>query len=301
MASVTNRDTANAAANEIVGDPIISSGVAVPRRLLVHRHSVAVRVTHWVNVVCLTILLMSGLQIFNAHPALYIGNYSDFDHPVLAIGAERQEGAPPRGVTTLLGHRMDTTGVLGVSHDGLGNALTHAFPPWATLPSWYSLSDGRQLHFFFAWLFVVNGLFYLVHGFLTRHVWRALVPRLHEMRQIGQVFWDHLRFRYPEGDAARHYNVLQKLSYLLVVLMALPLMLLTGLTMSPRMNAAVPELLTMFGGRQTARTIHFAIAFLLVGFVVVHVGMVIASGPWNNLRSMISGRYAIQFRRERAK
>ena len=301
MTSDTNRDTVSAAANETAGDPMTSSGVAVPRRLLVHRHSVVVRVTHWVNVVCLTILLMSGLQIFNAHPALYIGNYSDFDHPVLAIGAERREGAPPRGVTTVLGHRMDTTGVLGVSQDGEGNAVTHAFPPWATLPSWYSLSDGRQWHFFFAWLFVVNGLVYLVHGFLTRHVWRDLVPRLHEMRRIGQVFWDHLRFRYPEGDEARHYNVLQKLSYLLIVLMALPLMLLTGLTMSPRMNAAVPELLAVFGGRQTARTIHFVIAFLLVGFVVLHVGMVIASGPWNNLRSMVNGRYAIRFGRERAK
>lgn len=300
MASEINRDTANAAAKGKTGGPVIPSGVAVPPRLLVYRHSVVVRVTHWVNVVCLTVLLMSGLQIFNAHPALYIGNYSDFDHPVLAIDAERLEGGPPRGITTVLGHRMDITGMLGVSHDGGGNTVTHAFPPWATLPSWYSLSDGRQGHFLFAWLFVLNGLVYLVHGFLTRHVWRDLVPSRHEMRRVGRVFWDHLRLRYPEGDEARRYNVLQKLSYLLIVLLALPLMLLTGLTMSPRLNAAVPELLAIFGGRQTARTIHFVVALLLVGFVVLHVGMVIASGAWNNMRSMVSGRYAIRFRREGA-
>jgi thiosulfate reductase cytochrome b subunit len=300
MAGETGGDTANAAAAGEIGDPATPSGVSGPRRVLIRRHSVAVRVTHWVNVVCLTILLMSGLQIFNAHPALYIGNDSDFDHPVLAINAERQEGTPPRGVTTVLGYRMDTTGVLGVSHDRAGNAVMHAFPPWATLPSWYSLADGRQWHFLFAWLFVLNGLVYLLHGFLTRHVWRDLVPSLHELRGAGRVFWDHLRFRYPEGDEARRYNVLQKLAYLLIVLLALPLMLLTGLTMSPRLNAAVPELLAVFGGRQSARTIHFAVAVLLVGFVVLHVGMVVASGAWNNMRSMVSGRYAIRFRREGA-
>ncbi len=120
MASEISRDTANAAAKEKTGGPVTPSGVAVPPGLLVYRHSVVVRITHWVNVVCLTVLLMSGLQIFNAHPALYVGNYSDFDHPVLAIDSERQEGGSPRGVTTVLGHRMDTTGVLGVSHDGGG-------------------------------------------------------------------------------------------------------------------------------------------------------------------------------------
>lgn len=269
-------------------------------REIVQRHSLTVRVTHWANVVCLTVLLMSGLQIFNAHPALYWGNASDFDHPLLSVRAERAADGPPRGVTNVLGRELDTTGVLGVSHDGAGNLVTHAFPSWATLPSFYSLSDGRKWHFLFAWVFVLNGLAYLAWGLLSRHLWRDMVPGRRELRHIGHVFWEHVRFRYPEGEAARRYNVLQKLAYLAVVLVLLPLMVLTGLSMSPRFNAAVPEVLTLFGGRQTARTLHFIVATALVAFALLHVGMVAASGPWNNMRAMVTGRYAIWIGRTEA-
>jgi len=141
---------------------------------------------------------------------------------------------------------------------------------------------------------VINGLLWLAYSLASRHLWRDLVPARGELGRIGSRFVEHLRLHFPSGDAARSYNVLQKLSYLAVVLVALPLMALTGLAMSPRMDAGFPVLLDVLGGRQTARTIHFVTAFALVGFVLVHVAMVVASGAWNNLRSMVTGRYAIK-------
>jgi thiosulfate reductase cytochrome b subunit len=266
------------------------------RAVIVHRHAAAVRVTHWVNVVCLVVLLMSGLQIFNAHPALYLGSASEFRHPVLAIGAENDANGQAHGITRLLDWRVDTTGVLGLSRDRAGRPWSNAFPPWATIPSWYSLAEGRLWHFFFAWVFVLNGLLWLGYSLASRHLWRDLVPGRRELGRIGATFREHLLLHFPKGDAARSYNVLQKLAYLAVVLIALPLMVLTGLTMSPRIDAGFPVLLTVLGGRQTARTIHFITAFALVGFVLVHVAMVVASGAWNNLRSMVTGRYAVEYR-----
>jgi len=259
-------------------------------RRLVRRHSVLVRVTHWVNVVCLTVLLMSGLQIFNAHPALYWGQQSDFGHPLLAMTAEE----PARGVTTLFGHRFITTGVLGVSNDASGQPVARGFPGWITLPGWQSLAEGRLWHFFFAWLLVANGAVYVLAGVISVHFWRDLVPRRGEWRLIGRTLRDHARLRFPHGEEARAYNVLQKLAYLGVVAIVLPVIVLAGLAMSPRLDAAFPSLLALFDGRQSARTVHFIAALLLVGFVLVHVVMVVLSGAWNNLRSMVTGRYAIE-------
>jgi thiosulfate reductase cytochrome b subunit len=267
---------------------------AGPRRRLIYRHSALVRATHWINVLCLTVLLMSGLQIFNAHPALYWGEISDFDHPFFAIKAQKGEGGMARGVTTLAGRELDTTGVLGWSSDGEGGGAERAFPAWATLPSWQSLADGRLWHFFFAWVFVLNGLVYLFHGLLNGHLWRDMVPSRRELGRIGRTAWDHLRLRFPSGDEARRYNVLQKLSYLVVIFVLLPVLVLAGLTMSPRLDAGFPELPSLFGGRQSARTIHFIAAFALVTFVLVHVFMVLIAGVWNNIRSMVTGRYAIE-------
>ena len=260
----------------------------------IYRHSAVVRLTHWTNVVALSILLMSGLQIFNAHPALYWGEASDFGKPSLAIAGVKDEDGQIRGVTRLFGQQWDTTGVLGVSRDANGQAWPRAFPPWATLPSWQSLASGRQWHFFFAWVFVLSTSVYLLHSILGRHVWRDLLPTRRDLRQVPHSAWDHLRFRFPQGDEARRYNVLQKLTYLLVLFVFFPLLVLTGLTMSPRMDAAIPLLLDVFGGLQSARTIHFIAAFSLLAFVLVHVFMVLISGAWNNIRSMLTGRYFIR-------
>lgn len=261
-------------------------------REVIYRHSGAVRVTHWVNALVLLVLLMSGLQIFNAHPALYLGSKSDFEHPVMAM-RPMQHGNQVYGVTTLFGWQFDTTGVFGLAGDAESGYQARGFPWWATLPGNRNLAMGRRWHFFFAWLFLFNGLAYLLWSLGSGHLRRDLAPSGQELKQIGVSIWDHVRLRFPKGEEAKRYNVLQKLAYLVVALVLLPLMLLTGLAMSPGMDAAFPVLLDLFGGRQTARTIHFISASFIVIFVVVHLVMVLITGVWNNVRSMITGRYVI--------
>ena len=264
-------------------------------RRLIRRHSLTVRLSHWLNVLFMTVLLFSGLQIFNAHPALYWGQYgADSDPSFLSLEAV-EEGDALRGVTRVGGLSFDTTGTLGVSNVD-GEPTARGFPAWITLPSYQDLATGRRWHFFFAWLFVVNGLIYLGYGLLTRHFRRDLLPTTDELApaHLAQEVVDHARLRFPKGEKARRYNALQKLTYLLVIFVALPLMIATGLTMSPGFDAFAPWLIDLFGGRQSARTLHFITASSLVAFVVVHVAMVLVSGVFNNMRSMITGRYAIQ-------
>ncbi len=228
-----------------------------PGRTAIYRHPWLVRATHWVNVLCLLVLAMSGLQILRAHPHLYWGMASTFADPWLNFPS---------------------------------------IPAWATLPSWQDLALGRRWHFFFAWLFVLNGVIYLAWAVIGGRLRRVLEPSRAELAGLGQSVVEHARLRFPEGEAARRYNVIQKLSYLTVVLGLLPLMLVTGLAMSPAMNAALPGLLDLLGGRQSARTLHFLSATGLVLFTAVHVLLVILSGPVNNMRSMIIGWYVIRER-----
>jgi thiosulfate reductase cytochrome b subunit len=258
---------------------------------IVYRHSAMIRLTHWVGVVCVTLLLLSGLQIFNAHPALYLGQASDFTQSIASIGAA-QKDTRLIGVTRIFGHSFDTTGVLGLS--GPTNEEQHAFPSWLTLPGYRDLAAGRRWHFFFAWLLVLDGLTYLVYSIVSGHLWRELIPSARQLRHVGSSIIDHLRLRFPRGDEARHYNVLQRLSYLLILFIVVPLLVLTGLTMSPGLDAALPFLTDVLGGRQTARTIHFICAFTVVCFAIIHVVMVLLSGIWNNMRSMITGWYVIK-------
>jgi thiosulfate reductase cytochrome b subunit len=257
----------------------------------IFRHRLWVRLTHWINVVCMTVLLMSGLQIFNAHPALYWGDRSRFDQPILSIGAERDTQGHPMGVTMVGTHAFNTTGLLGVSGDPADEYSIRAFPAWATLPGLQWLAMGRRWHFFFAWIFVVNAAAYATLTVASRHLWRDLLPSRSQLRRIGHSLWDHLRLRFPRGEEAKQYNVVQKLAYLVVILVLGPVTILAGLAMSPRLDASYPLLLDVFGGRQSARTIHFICAFSLLGFVLIHVAMVVVSGVWNNLRSMITGWY----------
>ena len=259
------------------------------RARLIKRHSLVVRITHWINAICLGVLLMSGLQIFNAHPALYIGRQSTFDSPILAIDS-RDVGDRQEGYVALFGHSVPTTGVLGVSNVD-GKPTSRAFPSWATLPGEQDLGTGRKWHFLFAWVLVLNGLVYLIAGIVSRHLARDIVPSGQDLAHTGQAIAEHARLRFPHGEEARHYNVLQKLAYAGVIFLALPLLILAGWTMSPGLDAAFPQLLTLFGGRQTARTVHFLLAFSLLGFFVVHVAMVLLSGLFNNMRSMITGWY----------
>lgn len=264
-------------------------------RTLIYRHSLLVRLSHWVNVLCLTVLLFSGLQIFNAHPSLYWGQYGADNDPSFISMEGVQDGDQAKGLTHVGSLTFDTTGFLGVSNVD-GEPTARGFPAWLTIPSYQDLATGRRWHFFFAWLFVINGFAYLAHGFLSRHFRRDLVPAGNELTpaHLGHEVVNHARLRFPKGPEARHYNTLQKLTYLAVIFLLLPLMMATGLTMSPGFDAVAPWLLDLFGGRQSARTIHFLTAFSLVAFVVVHVAMVILSGVFNNLRSMITGYYAIE-------
>ena len=272
-----------------------NDNVQYPRTIFIRRHSVVTRLTHWLNVLCLGFLLLSGLQIFNAHPELYWGHYgANGDPAILTIGSD-DGGGQPRGFVRIAGLEIPTTGVLGVSQAD-GEQVSRAFPSWATIPSFQDLAAGRRWHFFFAWLFVINGIVYLGFSVLSGHFRKDLAPKPHEIwpRHLGREILDHARLRFPEGEEAKHYNALQKLTYLAVIVVLLPLMVLTGLTMSPGVDAALPSLVDIFGGRQSARTIHFITASALVIFVIVHVAMVVLSGTWNNIRSMITGRYAIQ-------
>jgi len=151
------------------------------------------------------------------------------------------------------------------------------------------------LHFFFAWLFVANLAAYYVFGLINGHLRRDLVPtrqQLHPREILADVV-DHLKLKFPKGEAARHYNPLQKFAYLGVIALLLPTMILTGLTMSPGMDAILPWLVELFGGRQSARTIHFIAASLLALFVIVHLAMVLLAGPINGIRAMITGKLAI--------
>ena len=265
-----------------------ASAEPLPQRRFVYRHTVLVRITHWINVICIIVLVMSGLQIFNAHPALYVGQKSNFDNPVLSLTARQAPDGTTIGQTQILGATFNTTGVLGLSTVD-GRQAARGFPAWATIPSYQDLATGRRWHFFFAWVFAINGAIYLIASLINRHVWRDLIPSWAQLRGIGRSIRDHILLRFDHG---RDYNVLQKLTYLTMVVVVLPLLVLAGMTMSPGLDAAFPWLVDLFGGRQTARTIHFVMATAVVLFVIVHVVMVLISGVWNNLRSMITGRYA---------
>ncbi|WP_395672537.1 cytochrome b/b6 domain-containing protein [Phenylobacterium sp.] len=261
--------------------------------ILIRRHSGLVRTTHWINALALLVLLMSGLQIFNAHPALYWGHKSTFARPWVAVWMGERAGQPI-GLTRIAGAQFETTGLLGYS-GAAGARAPRGFPAWATIPSYKDLASGRRWHFFFAWLFVLNGAVYLAAGLVRGRLRREILPTRAELapRHLWGEVLAHARLRFPTGEAARRYNALQKLTYLAMIAAVLPLMVVTGLCMSPGFNAAVPWLIDLFGGRQSARTVHFICAVLIVAFVLVHVALVIASGFLNNMRGMITGRYAL--------
>ncbi len=257
-----------------------------------YRHPLVIRLAHWINAAVLLVLLMSGLQIFNAHPALYWGAVSTFDDPALAITSDQGRDGRSRGVVTVGTRSFDTTGVLGLSRSG-GTEVERAFPSWATLPADQDLATGRRWHFLFAWFLVINGAVYLLYGLFSGQLLRRLIPDGDQIRDFGGSVKEHLLLRFPEGTEAKRYNVIQKLTYLLVVLGLLPAMVLAGLAMSPGVDAAWPWLTELFGGRQSARSVHFIVAWLLVLFVVVHVLLVIVSGLVNNMRGMITGWFGL--------
>lgn len=258
---------------------------------VIKRHRLSTRVWHWTNALTLLVLLMSGLMIFNAHPRLYWGQYgANDDYAWLVI-----DDVKNTGFVEVAGARLNTTGVLGVWTDAEGTIRKRAFPYWATIPSAYDLQAARRWHLTFAWVLSVALLFYMARSLWNGHVRRDLHIRKDEWspRHIWHDIKSHARLRFPTGEAARNYNILQKISYIGVIFILLPLMIFTGLTMSPAMNAAWPWLLDVFGGRQSARSLHFISSFALVAFFFVHIAMVLLAGPVNEVRSIITGRYRL--------
>ena len=265
--------------------------MAPPKKEVIYRHAVLVRLTHWLNALIIVVMIGSGLNIFNAHPRLYWGLKGDeYDRPWLSIAAT-QGASGTRGVTTLGPWRFDTTGFLGVAKER-GQDIVKAWPSTLTIPGNQDLADARHWHFLFAWGLAANGLIYLLWGLLSRHLKRDIVPTVGDLKDIPRSVIDHVQLKHPVGEAAKRYNVLQRLAYLGVITL-IALMVLTGLTMSPGFNAFAPWLLDLFGGRQSARSIHFLCASGIVAFVTIHLIEVVLAGPINEIGSMITGRYAV--------
>ena len=271
--------------------PVAPSAPAPLATVRVYRHRLPTRIWHWVNAVTLLILLMSGLMIFNAHPRLYWGEYgANFDRAWLVIGSTADSGYLRIGSL-----RVETTGVLGRWTNAEGVEKTWAFPGWATIPTSYNLADGRRWHLFFAWVLAISLTLFMLWAAIGGHLTKDLHVRRSEWspRHIWHDIKQHARLRFPKGEAAARYGILQKLSYIGVIFVLLPLMIATGLTMSPGVNAGAPWLLDLFGGRQSARSIHFIAAWALVAFFFVHIAMVLLAGPVNEIRSMVTGWFRL--------
>jgi len=265
----------------------------------VYRHPVAVRAFHWVNALCFVLLLMSGLQIFNAYPRLHWGNTGYFDTPAIFEISGNQDLNHPRSWIAINGRPVvDTHGVFGGPREiPLFGVINIAFPRWLVLPSQdANLHYGRGWHFLTLYLFTLNFAIYVGYGLASRRFTEVLRPEADQLKltAIAQDLWMHLRLDHARGMAALRYNLLQKFAYLIVLFVLMPLMILTGMTMSPSSLARFPWLLDLFGGRQTARTLHFAGALSLLLFVLVHVGQVFIAGFVNQTRAMLTGWFRIQ-------
>lgn len=258
---------------------------------LVYRQSVATRLTHWLWALCLFFLAGSGLQIFNAHPELSFGEQSGAATGQVFLTIEAKDTPKgPVGITNFLGLEMDSSGLLGLQGEGLFQTY-QAFPSFMTLPSGRDLTTGRAVHFFFAWLFVATLLIWLIaslrkgrKGHIIQDLWMTKT----DWQALPADFMAHVKGQFHH---TRRYQSLQKLTYGSVLFFLFPLMIATGLAMSPGMNAILPWLTELFGGRQSARSFHFIGLVLLFGFFLIHMAMILLAGPINELRAIITGWY----------
>ncbi|MDQ0839300.1 cytochrome b/b6 domain-containing protein [Sphingomonas faeni] len=228
-----------------------------PAGAIVPRHRFSTMLWHWVNAVAIFILLGSGLGISNAHPRLYWGMFgANFDHAW---------------------------------------ANLPDMPAWITIPTTYDLAMSRRWHLFFALVLAFGLLAFMVASLLNRHFQRDLRIATREVAppHIWADAKAHLAFRFRDPNRPGTYNILQKIAYAMVIFVLLPMMIFSGLTLGPGMDAAWPWLLDVFGGRQSARSIHFICAMLIGGFVVLHLVLVILAGAVNEVRSMITGKWRV--------
>lgn len=224
------------------------------------RHSALVRITHWISTVCFFALLVSGIEIVISHPRFYWGETGNVLTPSLfdlPIPASRS---------------IVKTGYGYVLPDQNG---------WS-----------RYLHFQAAWALVLIGLLYVIWGLVTRHFGTHLLPAKTDLSwpALASSIGNHLRFKRPRDAEAWSYNVLQRVTYLFVIFVAFPLVIWTGLAMSPAVTSAFPAVVTVFGGQQSARTIHFFVTVFLVLFLVVHIMMICVAGFRDRMRAMVTGR-----------
>lgn len=226
------------------------------------RHTALIRVTHWLTVLSFVALLVTGLEIVISHPRFYWGETGNVKmRPLFTIPIPSSRDTVPTGYSYVM---PDQNG-------------------WS-----------RYLHFESAWVLVLTGLVYGIAGFLTGHFRRNLVPEPGQrsigahLRRIGQ----YLRRTPPAADESRSYNVLQRTTYLFVIFVLFPLVILTGLALSPSFNSVFPAAVNLLGGRQSARTLHFFLTWALVLFLLVHVTMIAISGFWERMRGIITGRTA---------
>ena len=271
-----------------------------PVAYMVRRHTAAVRVTHAINALAVFFLLMTGFNIFNAYPLLHWGHYgaspdSGPPHNSAWLQIGSTGGRTPAGFVRIGDMMVTTTGILGRSASKAGPPQAIAYPHWATFPSYRDLGTARNFHLFFAWVLVVNGLVYLVTSLVGGHVRRDLLPTAAELApaNIAADIADHARLRFPKGEAARRYQILQKLAYGSVIFVLTPGIIFTGLGMSPGIDAAWPVLVDLAGGRASARSLHWIFANLILAFIIVHLVMTLLAGPWNEVRSMITGKFRI--------
>jgi thiosulfate reductase cytochrome b subunit len=226
------------------------------------RHSGIVRVTHWLTVIAFLALLVTGVEVLISHPRFYWGETGNVNtQPLFRIPIPSSRGTVPTGYGYVL---PDQNG-------------------WS-----------RYLHFEAAWLLVLTGLLYLAYGVVSGHFRRDLLPARRDLswKALSGVIARHLTLKRPPDSEARSYNALQRLTYALVIFVFVPLVVWTGLAMSPAIAAAFPALVTSLGGQQSARTIHFFVTIILTIFLAVHVAMVILSGFGSRMRAMITGRIA---------
>lgn len=259
----------------------------------VFRHSFLARTTHWLWTLALLVLVMSGLQIFNAAPYLDASDKSNPARRVLAFDSQgNQMDAHPSGKTVIFGHTFTTTGLLGYTDDGAGGKTARAFPGWLTLPAEQDLADGRRWHLFFGWMLIIAIVTYLIDGAIRKDL-RELIVRPSDFPKMlpMQLYYFGLRKEPPPHGK---YNPLQKMTYTIVLFGFMPLIILTGFALSPGFDAISGPLTTLLGGRQFARLWHFAIMSLFIAYFVLHMVLVAINGPVNNIRSMITGWYTLR-------
>jgi thiosulfate reductase cytochrome b subunit len=256
----------------------------------VYRHGIVARAAHWLWTLAMLVLVMSGLQIFNAAPYLDASDKSNPAKRVLAFDAH-EVNSKPVGTTRILGLTIPTTHLFGYTDDGMGGESPRAFPAWLTLPGPQDLADGRRWHLLFSWTLFAALVAYLISAAMRGKL-RELVMRPDDFRKLlpMQLYYLRLRKEPPQHGT---YNPLQKLTYNVVLFVFFPLIVLTGLALSPGVDAAAPWLPAVFGGRQFARTWHFVLMALLLGYFATHIVLVLTTGMWNNMRSMITGWFVL--------